>query len=401
MKCPSCGAEVGTSKFCEFCGTQISSEMRREQEQLNMKGCPECGSTNIQFRRENQGEIRGKQSKQVIHRTVGFCKDCGATWYPNSAANAVPKKRKTWLWVLGWLFIFPVPLTILMLRKKEMKPVLKYGIIAVAWIIYLIIGIGGNSNKEETTNTTPVAAVSETLSDNTVSETINGNNAIYSDAEIIDLMNGFGTEKVGKKSVVRADQSACTEEALIDWYCNYVLEHTDCNYHLIVYTDNPAKGVYAMSGGGFIQKDITLIPDDDGTYSLGDDAGSTIYTINTETKALTVQAVMVDETVVNEVAEKVDGVIPDDYKNGELYSVDVAGEDGNLDCNVTIINESFSDADYQSIAEDLATTIKALDLGIGYFCIAFQSDDYTLNAISNIDSLSGQDVSEISTTTFG
>ena len=149
MKCPSCGAEVGTSKYCQYCGTQISIEMQKEQEQLNKMGCPQCGSTNIQFKRENQGEIRGKNSKQVVHRTVGFCKDCGATWYPNSVANELPKKRKTWLWVLGWLFIFPVPLTILMLRNKNMKPVLKYGIIAVAWIIYLLIALGSNNTKGE------------------------------------------------------------------------------------------------------------------------------------------------------------------------------------------------------------------------------------------------------------
>lgn len=153
MKCSNCGAEIGSAKYCTYCGTQVSYEMRREQEQLNIQGCPQCGSSNIQFRRENQGEIRGKSSKQIIHRTVGFCKDCGATWYPNSAANEVPKKRKTWLWVLGWLFIFPVPLTILMLRKKEMNPILKYGIIAVAWIVYLLIGISGNSSNNETTET--------------------------------------------------------------------------------------------------------------------------------------------------------------------------------------------------------------------------------------------------------
>lgn len=149
MKCPSCGAEVGNSKFCEFCGTQISSDMLREQERLNKQGCPKCGSTNIQFKRENQGEVRGKKSKQVIHRTVGFCKDCGHTWFSDDGAQT--KKRKTWLWVLGWIFIFPVPLTILMVRNKSMKPVLKYGIIAVGWIVYLLIALSGTgSDKSET-----------------------------------------------------------------------------------------------------------------------------------------------------------------------------------------------------------------------------------------------------------
>ena len=93
MKCPNCGAEVGNNKFCEYCGSQISVEMQKEQEQLNKKTCPKCGSTNISYSRENQGEIRGKNSKQIVHRTVALCKDCGETWF----ADKEVKKKKTWL----------------------------------------------------------------------------------------------------------------------------------------------------------------------------------------------------------------------------------------------------------------------------------------------------------------
>lgn len=146
MKCPYCGAEIGdNSTECAYCGSKITAEMKAEQEQLNKQGCPKCGSTNVKYTRENHGEVRGKDSKRIIHKTVAVCNDCGNTW---EVAEPAPKKRKTWLWVLGWIFIFPVPLTILMLRKKDMKPVLKYGIIAAAWIIYLAIGFGGNSSNK-------------------------------------------------------------------------------------------------------------------------------------------------------------------------------------------------------------------------------------------------------------
>lgn len=163
MKCPNCGAEIGRKKSCEYCGTQITLDMQRTQEQLNKEGCPKCHSTNIQFKRENQGEIRGKKSKQVVHKTIGFCKDCGYTWLPTGVGQQEPKKNNLWLWVLGWICIFPVPLTILMLRKKEMKSSLKYGIIAFAWIIYLIIGLSGNSSdKSENTHTATSTPVVET-----------------------------------------------------------------------------------------------------------------------------------------------------------------------------------------------------------------------------------------------
>lgn len=61
------------------------------------------------------------------------------------------KKRKTWLWILGWIFIFPVPLTILMLRNQRMNKVIKYVIIANAWILYLIIGISCSSKNSTAT----------------------------------------------------------------------------------------------------------------------------------------------------------------------------------------------------------------------------------------------------------
>ncbi len=158
MKCQNCGAEIsGNTRYCEFCGSQITLEMKQEQEQLNKSGCPQCGSGNITFRRENQGEVRGKNAKQVIHRTVGVCKDCGATWF----SDEEKKKRKTWLWVLGWIFIFPVPLTIIMLRKKDLKPAIKYTIIAVAWVVYLIIAISGRgANSENNISYEPSTTIS-------------------------------------------------------------------------------------------------------------------------------------------------------------------------------------------------------------------------------------------------
>ena len=160
MKCPSCGAEIGDNRSCSFCGTQISAEMLREKEILNKEGCPKCGSTNVNFNRENQGEVRGKNTKRIVHHTVGVCKDCGYTWRTDGSQPV--QKRKTWLWVLGWIFIFPLPLTLILLKKKDMKPALKYGIIAAAWILFLLIGIFGGNKKDKTTdtdtNTSTVAA---------------------------------------------------------------------------------------------------------------------------------------------------------------------------------------------------------------------------------------------------
>lgn len=53
------------------------------------------------------------------------------------APYAPPKKRNTLLWVLGWLFIFPLPTSILISRNTDLNSSSKNLIIAIVWIMYL------------------------------------------------------------------------------------------------------------------------------------------------------------------------------------------------------------------------------------------------------------------------
>ena len=105
MKCPSCGAEIENGRFCSFCGTQITADMLREKEILNKVGCPSCGSTNVTFNRENQGEVRGENGKQIVHYTVGLCKDCGYTWRADKAAPEGSKPKNKWVALMLCLFL--------------------------------------------------------------------------------------------------------------------------------------------------------------------------------------------------------------------------------------------------------------------------------------------------------
>ena len=401
MKCPNCGADIKDgSKFCEFCGSSITADMKREQEYVNKAGCPKCGSSNIKFDREKQGEIRGKKGTAVVRSTVGFCRDCGYTWHTAGSSNQ-PKKNNILWWVLGWIFFFPAPVMVLIWRKKckwDIK--VKIGVTVAFWLIFFIIGGAGASSDSSSSSTK-----SESVKDSTIvveSEVTkipaSSESHIYDNAEILDMMNGTGTEKIGTVTVVMANQADCTEDALYDWYVNYVKQHSDSNYHVIVYNDVENKGVYS-NGLGFIQKDITITPDN-GTYMTGDDAGSTYYTVDETAKKLNTQFAMADESIVEDIKAKVDAVIPAEYKNSDLYSVDVVGEEGDMDCNLTFVNEAFAGGDCQDVAVEIATKVKELDLGIGYFCITFQSDDYTMTAISNMDSLKDQEASEISTKAF-
>ena len=165
MKCPNCGAEVN-GKFCAYCGSAVEQEVEEINELNCYKECPRCGSKNIKFRREqikNSKRANGKYDSASGYKTVGFCEECGYTWDPLK----YPKKKingKTILWILGWLCIFPVPLTILLLRSDKIKSnMAKYIVIAMAWIAYLIIGIGGNNNKKAEPISDPAPAVIATI----------------------------------------------------------------------------------------------------------------------------------------------------------------------------------------------------------------------------------------------
>lgn len=140
-KCSNCGTIYDEGKFCPKCGVKAGTKAKK---------CPSCGTE--------------------YYSTA--CPNCG---YTNSDKNpagmyfSTPvqpvKKRKTWLWVLGWICIFPVPLTILMLRNEKMNKWARIGIIAAAWILYFAMGMAGNSAvPTDNTPNTVTPSISEVSS---------------------------------------------------------------------------------------------------------------------------------------------------------------------------------------------------------------------------------------------
>lgn len=149
MVCPNCGAslQVDADKnnlTCNYCGSNLLLDDGVQHIQYD-----NAEAAGYQFE-------RGRQRAQAEARISPDRQQ--ATINPNKAQ----KKSKTWLWVLGWIFIFPVPLTILMLRNKKLNKMIKYGIIAVAWIIYLIIALAGRGVKDN-------SSTSQNVGDNTSS----------------------------------------------------------------------------------------------------------------------------------------------------------------------------------------------------------------------------------------
>lgn len=73
-----------------------------------------------------------------------------------------PKKRKTWLWVLGWLFILPLPLTILLARNKKLPTVVKLLILIPVWVVYLLFIYAAHSSPSPEKADAPAAVVETT-----------------------------------------------------------------------------------------------------------------------------------------------------------------------------------------------------------------------------------------------
>lgn len=234
MKCPSCGAET-QGKFCEYCGSEMPKETStvnitnnyydgaapQEQTEVdnNVGKCPKCGNPKITFKRERVGTTTQSRSRknyigtgrqghsvsQSAYRTVGVCQNCGYTWNPNATNNGSGKK--TWLWVLGWICIFPLPLTILLLRKKDMKPAVKYGIIAVAWLLFLVIGMSGNSETDVPQTNVP------THSENgQVVSTTDNSEATGETKTLHDVLNNYIDNLVIKYNAEATEQLIFVEE---------------------------------------------------------------------------------------------------------------------------------------------------------------------------------------------
>lgn len=131
LTCPHCGAAMSVDSSmkqanCEHCGAAILID--NEIQHIQYDNAEEAGYNFEKGRQRAQEEAQANKQQTSSKKT----------------------KKRIWLWVLGWICIFPLPLTILLVRKKNMNSALKYGIIGISWTIYLIIGLSGFGSNENT-----------------------------------------------------------------------------------------------------------------------------------------------------------------------------------------------------------------------------------------------------------
>ena len=102
--CPKCGANLRVdadmqSAFCEYCGAELLIDDEVQHLQID-----NAESAGYAF---EKGRQRAQQEAQMPMEY--------------SAPLAPKKNKKMVWWVLGWIFIFPIPLTIIISRNQKLK----------------------------------------------------------------------------------------------------------------------------------------------------------------------------------------------------------------------------------------------------------------------------------------
>ena len=120
-RCPQCGAmlNVATEKspvLCQYCGSALI--VSDEKLHIRFENMEKAG---YEFE-------KGRQRAQTEQ-----CRQ-----FESINTEPLPqKKSNTWLWIIGWLFCFPIPLTILVFRSKSLTEAHKRTYLWIlGWILF-------------------------------------------------------------------------------------------------------------------------------------------------------------------------------------------------------------------------------------------------------------------------
>lgn len=138
LKCPHCGgtleAPEGTKQTkCPFCETSILID--DEIQHVRFDNSEQAG---YDF---EKGRIRAQQDRAVQQAEYNQA-------YIRAQQEAERKKENRKWWIIGWIFFFPIPLTVLIAKSKKLKPAVKIAVIAALWVAIFILGMISNKNNQ-------------------------------------------------------------------------------------------------------------------------------------------------------------------------------------------------------------------------------------------------------------
>lgn len=187
IECPKCAASlyIDAEKKnikCDYCGNIVFIDNAPQYDDAEEAGYRfEKGrqraakeESNREYQRQNysygnNGYNQQSGNNKSYYNNVNY--ERGQS-YNNVYEN--PKKRKTWLWVLGWIFCFPIPFTILLLRDTKHSKANRYILIAIVWIFYLIFALISGGDEDSTSSTSSdITSDSKTSSEESDFDNIN------------------------------------------------------------------------------------------------------------------------------------------------------------------------------------------------------------------------------------
>ena len=131
--CPHCGAPLqvdpkAQKAICEYCGMTTLIENNK--------------LPTIEMDSEREGYIfeKGRLRAHSEHVQIPIVRQVQYEVVP-----AQKKKRHTIWWVMGWIIIFPLPATILIVRSK-LHWVWKTLLTLSVWVMYFIIATSGSAS---------------------------------------------------------------------------------------------------------------------------------------------------------------------------------------------------------------------------------------------------------------
>ncbi len=139
MVCPQCSGTLDIPENtkqaqCPFCGTIVMID--DEVKHVQFDNSKQAG---YDF---EKGRIEAQQdhvAQQVAYNQAAI----------RVQQEAERKRKNLKWWVLGWIFIFPVPLSILIVKSNKMKPALKVVLISMLWVALVLFGVFANINQQK------------------------------------------------------------------------------------------------------------------------------------------------------------------------------------------------------------------------------------------------------------
>ena len=121
-------------KICEYCDSPVEDDVRV---------CPHCGGTGSFIcvcencgKRYPEGSVCDCRTGRAAQDHAPERPSAPPATENYTAPAPVKKKRHLFWWILGWIFIFPLPLTILLVRNKKLPVAARIVIILAAWLLY-------------------------------------------------------------------------------------------------------------------------------------------------------------------------------------------------------------------------------------------------------------------------